>query len=294
MATEPAWRIVSDCRDRLGESPQWLAATGELYWIDFYGPTIRRLGTDGKRTDWNLSGFKTVGSLVPCGDGRLLVAVESGLHLFDPRDATLAFFGDPNEGRADIVYNDAKVDRHGNYWIGNYDARESDPRGIFYCRMPDGRWRIGDAGFVVCNGPAFSPEGDILYFSDTMGRRIFAYDLDASVGALSNRRLFHACDEGDGMPDGMCVDSEGCLWVACYDGGRVMRLSPGGERLETLSLPVRNATSCCLGGPGLRTLLVTTAHAADGSEPDGGALFAVEVPVPGIHERPLGLSQSTP
>jgi len=86
------------------------------------------------------------------------------------------------------------------------------------------------------------------------------------------------------LPDGCCVDREGCIWVAMYDGGKVIRLSPEGERLDTLLLPARNITSCCLGGPDLRTLFVTSGHAADGSEPKGGALFATEVDVPGLPE----------
>ena len=69
-----------------------------------------------------------------------------------------------------------------------------------------------------------------------------------------------------------------------YDGGKVFRLSPSGERLETLPLPARNVTSCSLGGNELRTLFVTSGHAADGSEPEGGAVFTTEVAVPGLPE----------
>ena len=292
MEARPDWRIVSDCRDQLGESPQWIAATGELYWVDFYGPTIRRLGADGKRSNWTLKGFKNVGSIVPCSDGRLVAGMDNGLHLFDPRDGSTTSVADPNDGRPDIVYNDAKTDRHGNYWIGNCDAPETTPRGIFYVRLKDGTWRLGDSGFAVCNGPTFSPKGDILYFSDSMGRQNLAYDLDPTSGALGRRRVFQAYAEGEGFPDGMCTDQEGCIWVALYDGGKVLRLSPEGKRLQVFTLPVRNVTSCCLGGKDLKTLFVTTARAADGSDREGGAVFATEVLVAGIPEIPLDLSPS--
>lgn len=284
MPSRPDWRIVTDCRDKLGESPQWNSATGEFFWVDFYGPTIRRLSADGKRTDWTVPGFKTIGSVVPCEDGRLIAGMDSGLHFFDPRDGSLSPFADPNMERPDLVYNDAKVDRHGNYWIGNYDATESAPRGVFYVLNRRGEWRIGDSGFVVCNGPTFSPRGDVLYFSDSLGRQSLAYDLDGTTGALSGRRVFQKFSEADGLPDGCCVDVEGCVWIALYDGGKVLRLSPAGERLAEWRLPARFITSCCLGGKDLRTLYVTSAQNPAGGEPDGGAVFATEVEVPGLPE----------
>ena len=124
----------------------------------------------------------------------------------------------------------------------------------------------------------------MLYFSDSLGRQSLAYDL-APDGKLTKRRVFQKYDEADGLPDGCCVDVEGCVWIAFYDGSKVMRLSPAGERLETLTLPARFITSCCLGGKDLRTLYVTSGQAPDGSpDPQGGALFATEVKVPGLPE----------
>ncbi len=290
MARTPDWRILTDHRDKLGESAQWNSATSELFWIDFYGPTVHRLAPDGRRTDWTLSQFASIGSLVLCEDGRLILGMNNGLYFFEPRSGEVSPFADPNQGRPDMLYNDAKVDRHGNYWIGNCDAPEVAPRGILYVLNRRGEWRIGDSGFVVCNGPTFSPKGDVLYFSDSMGRQSLAYDLDGATGGLTRRRVFQKYSEADGIPDGCCVDAEGCIWVAMYDGGKVVRLSPEGERLETLLLPARNITSCCLGGRDLRTLFVTSGHALDGSEPEGGAVFSTEVAVPGLPEplfRPL-------
>lgn len=290
MARTPDWRNPTDHRDKLGEGPQWNSATQELYWVDFYGPTIHRLDRGGKRTDWALSQFTSIGSVVLLQDGRLLIGVNDGLYFFDPRSGATAPFADPNQGRPDMLYNDAKVDRHGNYWIGNCDATETSPRGIFYVLNRRGEWRIGDSGFLVCNGPTFSPKGDVLYFSDSFGRQTLAYDLDPDSGRLSRRRVFQKYDEADGYPDGCCADAEGCIWIAMYDGGKVIRLSPEGERLDTLLLPARNITSCCLGGADLRTLFVTSGRAADDSEPKGGALFATEVTVPGLPEPILRLA----
>ena len=122
-----------------------------------------------------------------------------------------------------------------------------------------------------------------MYFSDSVGRRLLAYDLDRTSGALSMPSLLVQFGEADGMPDGLCVDSSGALYCAHYGGGRVSRFGPDGALLDVLPLPVKNVTSCCLGGQALDTLYVTTAENG-GAHPLDGALFACTVEVPGLPE----------
>ena len=93
------------------------------------------------------------------------------------------------------------------------------------------------------------------------------------------------------MPDSLCVDSEGCVWCVLYGGGKVVRLSPAGERLDTLPLPVPNVTACCLGGPDLCTLFVTTGRTNEEAKDDGGALFAASVGFPGLVEPTVKLAR---
>jgi sugar lactone lactonase YvrE len=109
------------------------------------------------------------------------------------------------------------------------------------------------------------------------------YDVDRKSARLSAPRLFQQFSESEGMPDGLCVDSSGAVYCACYGGSAVIRMSAGGERLEAFALPVRNVTSCCLGGPALDTLYVTTAEDG-GRHPLDGALFARRVAVAGLPE----------
>jgi sugar lactone lactonase YvrE len=284
QSTEQGWRVIGEARDRLGESVLWHADEKALYWVDFYEPGVRRLDpVTGDFQRWRLDVTATIGSLAFAAGGRLLVAIDGGVYLFDPSSGDLSRFADPNQGRPGIGYNDAKVDRDGRYWIGTFDIAEAAPRGMLYRVDGVGRAVVGDGGYVVCNGPAFSPAGDILYFSDTAGRRILAYDLDRVTGGLSVPRVFATFGEANGMPDGICTDSAGTLYCAHYGGGRVTVTEAGGRRRETWPLPVRNVTSCCLGGPDLATLYVTTAEDG-GRHPLDGALFARRVDVPGIPE----------
>jgi sugar lactone lactonase YvrE len=283
------WAVIGQTRDRLGESPLWHPHEAALYWIDFYGPTIRRHDpASGALREWRLPGGGALGSLAFSDDGDLLLARDGGVHLFEAAEERLTFWADPNEGRPGIGYNDAKVDRDGRYWVGTYELGEREPRAILYRLRPDGRAIVGDSGFAVCNGPAFSPDGAAMYFSDSVGRRLLVYELDGASGRLSAPRVFARFEAADGVPDGLCVDSSGAIYCAHYGGGCVTRFSPEGELLEVLEVPVRNVTSCCLGGARLDTLYVTTAENCGAHELDG-ALFSRPVSVPGLPE-PLAIS----
>lgn len=290
-------RVVVDVQDGLGESVFWHDVEQVLYWIDFYGPTLHRWNpANGEHRRWTIPGSKHVGSDVPLADGRVLLALDDGLHAFDTATGRTAFIADPNGGRPGIGYNDCKVDRAGNFWIGTYDAAERAPRGILYRIGRDGSIRVADSGYMVCNGPAFSPDGRTLYFSDTSGRRLLAYDLDPATGILGIAHPFAEIEPDGGIPDGITVDAEGFVWCAHYGGSRVTRFTPDGVVVRTIDLPVPFVTSCCFGGPGFETLYITTARsgldpAALAKAPSSGALFAVEPGVKGIADVPFALQR---
>ena len=76
-----------------------------------------------------------------------------------------------------------------------------------------------------------------------------------------NRRVFLQFGAGDGYPDGMTVDAEGCLWIAFWDGWCVRRFSPAGRTgSQTIDMPVAQPTSCAFGGPDLDRLYITSAQ----------------------------------
>jgi sugar lactone lactonase YvrE len=283
--------VLVQPRDTLGESVFWSAAEQALYWIDFFGPTLHRFEpATGARRDWTIPGSKTVGSAVLAEDGRLLLAVDDGICLFDPAAQRLERFADPNQARPGMGYNDAKADRQGRYWVGTYDMAESAPRGVLYRIDPDGGVHLADSGFVVCNGPAFSPDSRTLYFSDTIGRRLLAYDLDPQSGRIGPPKLFASTPTDAGLPDGITVDAEGCLWSAQYGGGRLLRFAPDGRLDRAVELPIAHLTSCCFGGPNLDTLYVTSGRGSELDESGGaGGLFAFQPGVTGIQETPVRL-----
>lgn len=278
---EPEWTVCSSERDKLGESPVWIAAEQALYWVNFYGPHIHKLDRNGVLRSWTVPKATQIGSIVAAHEG-LLAATDKGLCMFRPATGDIEFFADPNGGRLGIGYNDAKVDRAGNYWVGTFDASEAAPRGILYRVQRDGQFHVGDSGYVVCNGPAFSPNGETLYFSDTVGRQIFAYDVDHRSFQLHNRRQLFVVPADEGMPDGLTVDAEGHLWLAHYGGGLISRLAPDGNRVARYKVPAINVTSLCFGGPDLGTLYVTTGESV---EEKSGALVSFKPGRVGLPER---------
>ena len=292
----PTPRIFAQTRDRLGESPMWRAGEKAIYWVDLYGPILYRMRAGGPVESWTVPDTKFIGSFVFVTGGRLMLSVENRLVLFDPATGIFSPFADPNDGREAVIYNDSKLDRSGRLWVGTLDLAETDPQGILYCVDSQGRATVGDSGFVVCNGPAFSPGGDILYFSDSLGRRLLAYDLASGSPLLRNRRVFASMGPDDGVPDGLTVDAEGGVWCAHYGAGRLTRYAPDGSVTNVVELPCPVVTSMSFGGPDMRTLFVTSGWSPGVQRPEeevgvGGALLAIDTDFTGLCEPEFSLNQ---
>jgi len=284
--------VVCDGCDRLGESVLWHPAEQALYWVDFYGPTVRRWSPGASAPQsLAISRGKTIGALAFGPAGRLLVMLDEGVHWLDADSGRLALLADPNQRRDGVGYNDAKVDRQGRLWVGTYDIAERAPRGVLYRIDGSSPGELADCGFVVSNGPAFSPGGTRLYFSDSVGQQLLAYRVDPATGRLSERRQFAVLEDVGGLPDGLCVDREGGVWCAIYGGGRVLHLTPRGQVDHVVEVPAASTTSCCLGGEDLRTLFITSGE--ETGNQSGGAVFAVEVDVAGLPEPTFAAGRYT-
>jgi sugar lactone lactonase YvrE len=293
--TEP--RILVGCSNRLGESVTWHRQRSRLLWLDLLDPQLFIHDVLSSKTETHRLSFEApLGALILTEDpDRVLISHRRGLALYDLRSRTAVAFPDPEAGREDVAYNDGKTDRFGRLWIGSSHLQEKDPRGALWCIESSGKMTLGDAGFVVSNGPAFSPDGRTLYFNDTLGRQTLRYEISVSDARPLRRQLLVSYEEGEGLPDGITVDAEGCFWVAHWGGARVTRFSPGGERLHAVNLPVPNVTSVCFGGPDLKTLFITTAREASADVeryPHAGHLFALESDTRGIPEPEFAVGQA--
>ena len=284
-------RNVFAAANILGESVIWHAASERLLWIDLYKPQLFiHDPTSGKTEVREIRLNAPLGAIVATTNSDILMITHAdGISALNISTNETKLFAQPEGQRDAIIYNDCKVDRWGRLWVGTSHSKEKEPRGGLWCVLPDGMSYLGDAGFVISNGPAFSLDGRVMYFNDSVGRQTLAYDISKNDPYPRNRRLFVSYDAEEGLPDGVTVDSENCLWVAHWGGSRVTRISPSGLRLETVLVPAPQVTTAGFGGMDLSTLYITTAR--DGlnedqlrSYPQSGDLLSLRTAANGVLE----------
>jgi len=280
---------IADLKMVLGEGPIWVEREQALYWLDIKGRKIFRLGADGTQSEWATP--VRVGCIAPRAGGGFIAGTDRGIALVTLDGPAFDIAFNPEEDLPDNRFNDGKVDRSGRFWAGTMDDRERQASGTLYRIGGDLACTIVDTGYRVTNGPAFSPSGDLLYENDSALQLTYVFDLDAD-GNARNRRTFLSFDEGDGYPDGMTVDAEGCLWIAFWEGWCVRRFSPDAELLETIEVPVARPTSCVFGGPNLDQMYVTSARTgldadALAMQPNAGGLFLLNPGVRGLADLPF-------
>ena len=279
-------QCVADVHAVLGEGPLWVAREAALYWVDIQGRKIFRLDGKGELSQWRTP-FR-VGSIALRARGGFIAGTDQGIAEIDLASGQLQVIFNPEEDLPHNRFNDGKVDRQGRFWAGTMDDREQGSAGTLYRLDPDLGCTPVDAVYGITNGPAFSPDGRVMYHSDTARQVTYVFDVDAD-GNASDRRIFLQFGEGDGYPDGMTVDAEGCLWIAFWGGWCVRRFSPSGEMLQTIEVPVKQPSSCAFGGPNLDRLYVTSAtkdldEASLAMQPKAGGLFMLTPGVRGLEE----------
>jgi sugar lactone lactonase YvrE len=147
---------------------------------------------------------------------------------------------------------------------------------------------------VKCsNGIGWSPDGRVMYHTESFRYAIFAFDFDPDSGGIAGRRPFVQLDpDAGGFPDGLTVDADGFVWSAQPVYGRVVRYDPDGGIDRIVDLPVSRGTGVAFGGPHLETLFITSAtetltDAQLAEEPLAGSVFAWRPGVRGIAETPF-------
>ncbi len=285
----PDVHCIADVKAILGEGPVWVEREAALYWVDIKGYRIFRLDDRNELTEWPTP--MRVGSIAPRAGGGFIGGTDEGIAAIHLEHGRFDILDHPEGHLPDNRFNDGKVDRVGCFWAGTMDDTEQQAAGTLYRLESDLRWTAVDRDYRVTNGPAFSPAGDIMYHNDSARQVTYVFELD-DAGNATNRREFARYSDDDGYPDGMTVDSEGCLWIAFWDGWCVRRYSPGGDCIGKIDMPVARPTSCAFGGPALDKLYVTSAkigldEAAIARQPSAGGLFVVDPGVTGIAEIPF-------
>jgi sugar lactone lactonase YvrE len=281
-------KLIWDGKAALGEGPVWDHTNGQLIWVDIVGKNVHFIDPlNGSERTISLN--QRIGAVVPRMDGGLILALENGFHLLDLETEQLTKLIDPESDKPGNRFNDGKCDEAGRFWAGTMDMTESGPNGSLYCMETNGTVRKVVEGITVSNGIVWSEDNQTMYYIDSPTLKVMAYDFNLESGVMSNPRTVITLPDGEGVPDGMTIDTEGMLWIAQWGGWQVSRWDPKlGKKLSSIPVPAAHVTSCVFGGENFDELYITTARVGQDEEqlakqPSAGGVFCIK---PGYKGKP--------
>jgi sugar lactone lactonase YvrE len=282
------FELVWDSRCGVAESPVWDAANRRLLFCDIGGKKINALAVDGgARETWDLP--EVVGSFGLCRSGRLVVALRHHVVLFDPKSRAITDLTPKVAEPATNRLNDGKVGPDGAFWVGSMDENSPrQPLGALYRVTADGGIEKRSEGYAVSNGLAWSPDGRIMYHSDSTSAIIEAWDFNPATGATTNHRILAKLTNDDGRPDGAAMDTVGNYWSAGPSAGCLNCFSPAGVLLTKLPFPVPGPTMPCFAEDFMYVTSLREGKSADVLRlfPTLGGLFRAPAPAKGA---PVGV-----
>ncbi|MYA90137.1 MAG: SMP-30/gluconolactonase/LRE family protein [Boseongicola sp. SB0662_bin_57] len=283
--------LVLDCRNQHGEGVFWNPLDQRVWWTDIEGRALfsydPATGRHSKRTL-----AQRVCCFAPRSAGGFVVAYADRVVLLDPvsDEETLVCEFEPENPETRL--NDGRTDRAGRLIVGGMnEVSGAADSSVISVGTDLSVVRLID-GVSCANSTCFSADGRTMFFADTPDREIVAYDYDPLTGTVSNRRVHASFRDEPGLPDGSCVDAEGGVWNAEWEGHRVVRVAPSGEIDRVIDVPVWKPTCCAFGGPELDTLFITTSRLMSDEqalqdEPASGGLFAARPGVCGVLDAPF-------
>jgi sugar lactone lactonase YvrE len=289
-AATDAARVLVRARADVGEGPVPSADGRAVHWVDIFAGEVHTTELAGGATT-----TVTVDTLVGAVATRTrepgwVAATREGFATIGPDGLLSTRVRLLPQGHR---MNDAACDSSGRFWAGSTTMDFAPGEGALHVLLPDWTTRCVLHGLTLPNGLGWSPDDATFYLVDSGRRVLTAFDVDRSRGDLSNERVLRRFTAGEGIPDGLCVDASGDVWVAMWGGGSLLRLSPDGAVQDRVELPVRQPSSCALVGPDRDVMVVTSATqdlrpAADDDGLDGSLLV-----VPGVHARGLPTHEFT-
>ena len=263
-------RQIGTHRNELAEGPLWHPQESALYWTDIKAEQLLRYspsdGFEVVRDDIIVGGF-TIQE-----DGSLLLFMDEGnVGIYKSGNLSRKVISIPN---INTRFNDVVAGPAGRVLCGTMPG-DNRP-GQLYLLDHDGHFERLIARVQVPNGLGFSPEQDLLYFTETNNQIIHSFRYDKTDGTIAGRKTFADFRDQPGKPDGLTVDSSGNVWSAKWGAQTVQRLTPEGAINEEFTFPAQYVTSATFGGADLTTLYVSSAQASEPTVDDGGMIFAID------------------
>ncbi|XP_063381932.1 regucalcin-like [Cydia fagiglandana] len=274
----------------LGEGPHWDDRVQALYFVSIHEKTIHKYNpASGEHTKTTLDGRP--GFIVPVESAldQFVVGLEREFVVLQWDGAegsgakVVRKIGEVDQGATGNRINDGKADPRGRIFGGTmgYEKSPGDfvqEQGSLY-RVDGNITRVADK-IGISNGLAWDLSAKAMYYIDSLEQNVRRYDYDVDTGNISNmRHIFDLPKNGlDGFPDGGTIDTDGNLWIAVFNNGVVIQVSPEGKLLRQVPIPAKQVTSCTFGGPDLDILFVTTSRYMNKpgeGDPQDGCTFMV-------------------
>jgi L-arabinonolactonase len=271
-------QLLVDGKHELGEGVLWCERSQSLFWTDIHASRLWNHDPQrGTTRSWGLPERLCCFAFTQDAN-RLLLGLASRLAFMTLDDGMITPLCDVEADLPTTRLNDGRCDRQGRFVFGtlNEDPARA-PIGSFYRLNADLTLeRLPLPGVAISNSICFSPEGDVMYYCDSMQGKIMCCDIDGA-----NPRVFADLSGTPGGPDGSCVDADGFVWNARWGGARVVRFAPDGSVERTVGVPATQVSCVAFGGADLSTLYITSAHEgmnAEQREADSlaGAIFAAQ------------------
>jgi gluconolactonase len=272
-------RIFDDRTCQLGEGPNVSGANNQLlHWVDILGKRVLwRDSASGEFGEWSTDSH--VGFVIPTTDNAFVLGTADGPVLKQEDGSIRALPARTKISESPLRWNDGKRGPAGEYWLGTsaYGA-EGVATSLYRLSADLSEISLQLDGLGLANGMDWSPDHKYFYFIDTVGSVLKRFKY--ADGEISDSEDVIAFDsDTQEFPDGMTVDSEGCIWIAFWNGSCVRRYSPDFQEIFRIDLPTRFVTSCVFGGEKLNQLFITTA-VGDGpwrdDSPEAGMTFVVD------------------
>jgi sugar lactone lactonase YvrE len=264
----------------LGEGPVWNAQSQSIYWIDILKGEIHQFDFK-KNLHQTYPINEMIGCFAFCKNGQLIMATQSGISFLDHDTGQVLKVINPENNLTNNRFNDGKCDPMGRFWAGTMSLSEEPNVGSLYV-FDNKTIEKKIENVTISNGLAWSLDQKTMYYIDTPTFEVVAFDYEKETGNISKKKIALKIPEEDGYPDGMTIDTEGCLWIAHWGGWQVTRWNPKtGEKILSIKLPVSQVTSCTFGGENLSDLFITSASVGLSAEalaqqPLAGSFFVVK------------------
>jgi sugar lactone lactonase YvrE len=273
--------LVTKHSSLLGEGPVWDSRSNRILWIDILKGMIHQFFPH-THTYKATPVDQLISAIAMTENGSIIATSKSGFVSLDLETGVINSIVDVEKGIPDNRFNDGKCDPAGRFWAGTMSIFDTPKAGTLYVLDTDLSVSVKIKEVSCSNGLAWSVDKKTFYYIDSPTRDIAAYDYDMPSSTISNKRIIIRVPPSMGYPDGMTIDAEGMLWIAMWNGWKIVRYNPEtGKQIYSFSLPVSQVSSCTFGGESLQDIYITSASIGltkldFKQQPFAGCLFVIK------------------